>query len=220
MNITPETTVATIATQEPLATRVFARHQIDFCCGGQRPLATVCDERGLDSSALIAELEAELASVPEASRNWAEAPTAELIEHILAVYHEPLKEELPRLEFMARKVRRVHGEKHPEMLEAMLKLFLDIKSDLDGHLVEEEEVLFPAMLGGSFDAAASPLAKIEAEHLALGDKLKELRELTGDFVVPAEACNTYRGLWTGLEELERSLHEHIHLENNILHRRF
>jgi regulator of cell morphogenesis and NO signaling len=220
MNITNDTTVAAIATNHPLATRVFARHKIDFCCGGKRPVAVICDEKGIDVDALIAEIEAELAATPDGPERWDEASSADLIAHILSDYHEPLKEELPRLEFMARKVNRVHGDKHPEMFDTMLDLFLDIKEDLDTHLVEEEEVLFPAMLAGEFDSASSPMSKIEAEHTALGDKLKALRETTGDFVVPAEACNTWRGLWVGLEELERSLHQHIHLENNILHPRF
>jgi len=220
MNITHDTTVAAIATNHPLATRVFARHKIDFCCGGKRPVAVICGEKDLDVDALIAEIEAELASAPNSPETWAEASSADLIAHILETYHVPLKEELPRLESMARKVHRVHGEKDPAMFDAMLDLFLGIKQEIDGHLVEEEEVLFPAMLGVAFDQAASPMSKIEAEHTALGDMLKALRKATGDFVVPDYACNTYRGLWVGLEQLESDLHEHIHLENNILHPRF
>jgi len=132
----------------------------------------------------------------------------------------PLKEELPRLESMARKVHRVHFDKAPEKFEAMLTTFLAIQSEIDGHLVEEEELLFPAMLSGSFDAATSPMAKIEAEHDVLGRLLEKLRAAAGDFVVPEEACNTWRSLWVGLEDLERAIHEHVHLENNILHPRF
>ena len=221
MNITTETTVADIATAHPLATRIFARHKIDFCCGGKRPVAVICGEQGLDADKLIAEIEAELACTgDDAPERWDTASTADLIQHILDTYHVPLKEELPRLEFMARKVHRVHGSKNPAMFDGMLELVLDIKAEIDAHLVEEEDVLFPAMLGEDFDFASSPMTKIEADHEALGDKLKALRAITGDFVFPADACNTYRGLWVGLEELERAIHEHIHLENNILHPRF
>lgn len=220
MNITTETTVAEIACELPLATRVFARHKIDFCCGGKRPVAVICGEKGIDVNKLIAEIESELAQTDDSPARWSAAPTAELIHHILDTYHVPLKEELPRLEFMARKVHRVHGAKNPPMFDAMLALFMEIKQEIDAHLIEEEEVLFPQMLAGKPDSTSSSMAKVEADHEALGDKLKALRSATGDFALPADACNTYRGLWAGLEELERSLHEHIHLENNILHPRF
>ena len=67
--------------------------------------------------------------------------------------------------------------------------------------------------------AAGPIQVMEHEHEAVGGMLRRLRELTNDYAVPAEACNTWRALWVGLADLERSLHEHIHLENNILHPR-
>lgn len=220
MNITHATTVASIATEHPLATRVFARHRIDFCCAGQRPVSEICLEKGIDADQLVAEIQAELARAPETVERWDSATTPDLIAHILEAYHVPLKEELPRLEHMARKVHRVHGDKDPAKFEAMLQTFLEIQKEIGGHLVEEEDVLFPAMLSGKFDAASSPMAQIEAEHNVLGRLLEKLRAASSDYVVPEEACNTWRGLWVGLEYLERAIHEHVHLENNILHPRF
>ena len=40
--------------------------------------------------------------------------------------------------------------------------------------------------------------------------------LTRNYRIPDEACNTYRALFTALIELENDLHQHAHLENNIL----
>jgi len=214
----PGTPVGRIATQHPLATRVFHRHQIDFCCGGGRSLEEACRARGLDPEAILAELRQELAAagpVAETTR-WDEAPVEDLIRHILVTYHEPLKEELPRLEAMARKVHEVHGEKDPERFRSLLQVFLALKDELDQHLLKEERILFPMIQAGQGATAGGPISVMEHEHDSAGAALRRLRELTGDYRVPEEACNTWRALWAGLEDLERALHEHIHLENNIL----
>ena len=50
----------------------------------------------------------------------------------------------------------------------------------------------------------------------LAGRVAEMRQLTRDYAIPAEACNTYRALFAALVELESDLHRHIHLENNIL----
>lgn len=216
MTITTTTTVGQIAAEYPLATRVFARHGIDFCCGGGRALEEIAAKRGLDASAVLAEIERELTSPNGSARNWTEAPLGELIDHILSTYHEPLYEELPRLEAMARKVYRVHADKDPERLGAVLETYLALMHELDAHMVKEEQVLFPAIRTGHGPEAGGPIAVMEEEHEAAGAALRRLRELTDDYQPPANACNTWRALWHGLGALETMMHEHIHLENNIL----
>ena len=46
--------------------------------------------------------------------------------------------------------------------------------------------------------------------------MREIRNLSNHFAVPAEACITYKMLYDALEEFETDMHRHIHLENNIL----
>lgn len=219
MTITAESKVGLIATEHPLATRVFARHGIDFCCGGGSPLREVCAKHELEVERLIGEIEAEINTDPSGEERWDQRPLGELIDHILSVYHEPLKEELPRLEAMARKVLAVHGDKELEMLSGVLDTFLALKADLEPHMMKEEQVLFPMIRSGQGHAAEGPISVMEMEHDAVGGMLRRLRALTDDYKVPAAACNTWRALWHGLADLERALHEHIHLENNILHER-
>lgn len=214
-----QTTVATIATEHPLATRVFARHGIDFCCGGGRPLAAACAAQGLDAGAVLAEIEDEIAAAPGPEESWAVAPIEDLIQHILTTYHEPLKQELPRIEEMARKVHRVHGDKDPERLSRILSTFCALQQDLVLHLAKEEQILFPMILAGDGAMAGGPISVMEHDHDAAGSMLRTLRELTDDYVPPEMACNTWRALWAALADLERALHEHIHLENNVLHPR-
>jgi regulator of cell morphogenesis and NO signaling len=216
MNVTTETRVGQLAAEHPLATRVLARHGIDFCCGGGRPLGEVCREKGLDSTAVLDEIRNELKGPGESVENWNTAPLDDLIEHILFAYHRPLREELPRLESMARKVRDVHGSKDPERFAQLLSVFAGLKDELLAHMAKEEMVLFPLIKQGSGPMADGPISVMEHEHDSAAAALRRLRALTDDYRVPPEACNTWRALWHGLAALEESLHEHIHLENNIL----
>jgi len=140
----------------------------------------------------------------------------DLIDHILAAYHKPLTEELPRLEAMARKVIDVHRDKQPEMLPELLSVYVGLKVELEQHMAKEEQILFPMIKGGQGAMAEGPISVMAHEHDSAGSALKRLRELTDGYQVPEEACNTWRALWHGLAALEEALHQHIHLENNIL----
>ncbi len=210
------TPVGRLAAAAPLATRVFARHGIDFCCGGGVPLGQACETRGVAVDAVLEELRAELREPSEDGRSWDGAPLPDLIEHILQTYHRPLDEELPRIEAMARKVHQVHGDKDPERLAKMLATFLALKADLEQHMQKEEQILFPMIRSGDGAMASGPVGVMEHEHEEAGGMLRTLRSVTDDYVPPEGACNTWRALWHGLADLERALHEHIHLENNIL----
>ncbi len=219
MNISASTKIGVVATEYPLATRVFARHGIDFCCGGGKPISAACESAGVDTSTILDELGQELQEAPANAVRWDEVPLGDLIDHILVTYHEPLKEELPRLEMMCRKVHKVHGHRDPERLAGILRTLLEIKADIEQHLPKEEQILFPMIRRGQGHMAEGPISVMEMEHDALGGMLVNMRRLTDDFTFPDDACNTWRALWVGLETLERDLHEHIHLENNILHKR-
>ncbi len=215
MTISPSSTVADIATQFPLATRVFARHSVDFCCGGHEPLAETCETRGLNLEQILAELEVEIRE-GALQKRWDEAPIPELVQHILDVHHAPLAEELARIESMARKVHNVHGDKDIEMFDGILNTFLAIRAEVEPHLITEEEQLFPEILAGRFHPDASTMGEIEKEHEVLGELLRTMRRISNDFVVPMQACNTWRALLVGLEALESDFHRHIHLENHVL----
>ncbi len=211
-----ETPVGHLAAAAPLSTRVFARHGIDFCCGGGVPLAQACATRGLDVETVLADVRNELQSSSESPESWVEAPLVALMEHIVTTYHRPLDEELPRIDAMARKVLMVHGEKDPEQLGGIVETFAALKADLEQHMQKEEQILFPMIAQGQGSTTAGPVSVMHEEHENAGAMLRRLRELTNDYTVPEAACNTWRALWHALADLERALHEHIHLENNIL----
>lgn len=212
--MTSTDTVARLAIRVPAASRVFMRHDIDFCCGGNRRLADACAARGLDPEAILDEIRAE--EPDEGDTRWDEQPVEQLIDHILDTYHAPLRGELPRLGAMARKVLNVHGDKDPERLTALVEVYEGLAAELHPHMMKEENILFPWILSGNGATAGGPIQVMHVEHESAGAALERIRELTDDFTPPPGACNTWRALWLGLEQLDYDLRAHIHLENNIL----
>lgn len=228
MEITPTTPVGELAAHHPASIRVFQRHGIDFCCGGKRQLIDVCARKEMSFPELKQELEAAVLPSGEGqARNWREASLESLVGHIIDHYHGGLRAELPRLEQMGRKVLAVHGAGHPE-IAPLVSTLLELKGEMEEHMAKEEGVLFPIVLGLRAAAASGvrrqgptpPLKAIlgamEAEHEDAGSALARMRELSAGFEPPAEACNTFRGLYHGLAELESELQQHVHLENNVL----
>ncbi len=209
-------TVGHLAATHPLAVKIFQRHGVDFCCGGAKPLVQACAELGLNTEAILDEIQKQESAAAAPAERWDDKPLPALLDRILDVYHVALKEDLPRIEAMARKVLKVHGSKEPEMLAELLTTFVALKDELDPHMMKEEQILFPMIRSGRGAMAGGPIQVMRYEHEAAGTLLKRIRELTRDFTMPAEACETWRALWHGLERMEEELYEHIHLENNIL----
>lgn len=217
MNVEIMSPVGQIAAAHPLTTRVFARHQIDYCCGGGLPLEKACANGGLDANMVLKEIKDEIERNAERkTQSWAAFSPEQLIDHILETFHEPLYEELPRLAGMTQKVLEVHRDKNPEQLEALSSVMLRLKSELESHMAKEENFLFPMIRQGNWTKALELISVMEQEHEQAGQALGEIRKLTQDFKVPEEACTTWKALWHGLERLEEDLHSHIHLENNVL----
>ncbi len=210
----PDMTLADIAVSRPAATRVFSRHHLDFCCGGKQTVADACTEAGLDTAGLLSEIEREEPGAADLDR-WEARPIGELADFVVDRYHSALRRQLPTLVELAAKVEKRHAEKAtcPTGLHALL---VEMQAEVDAHLMKEEQVLFPMIKLGRGPAVQMPIRVMYQEHDDHGQNLRRIRELTDDLVPPPEACVSWRALYSGLEELERELMEHIHLENNVL----
>lgn len=213
--LTLEKSIGEIAAESPTAVRVFEKYGIDYCCGGKAKLGASCAARGVPPAQLIEELEAAGAPPPDEQRDWQTASLADLIDHILTRHHAWLKTELPRLSRLQRKVTAAHGARHAASLVPLGATFEALRAELETHLMKEEMVLFP-MIRASSGAVANPILVMEHEHDSAGRALEQMRAVTNNYVPPVDACSSYRALFAGLQELEADLHQHIHLENNIL----
>jgi regulator of cell morphogenesis and NO signaling len=225
LHSTDSVTVADLVTANPAAARIFERHEIDFCCHGQRPLDEACTEAGVDPDEVRSELAALAERSPEAAvPAVAGEDVATLIGHIVTTHHRYLRRELPRLHELMTKVVSAHGTNHPEVHDLAATLAA-ITADLLPHLVKEERVLFPLVIEllGAVEptdfhcgSVLNPVTVMEREHDDVGELLSTMRRQTDAYTPPADACPTWRALLAGLEELETDVHLHVHLENNVL----
>ena len=226
-------TVRDLVGRYPQTRPVFEEHGIDYCCGGGRCLADVAREHGLKLPALVDALEATLRAAPSAAKaadkDWYAAPLGELVRHIVETHHGYMKTALPRLSSLVPTVLKAHGAHHGDTLRQVQDLFKTLDTELSSHLMKEEQVLFPYIVAlethvreGSpkphapFGTARNPIRQMEHEHESAGEALAKLREATCDYALPADACPTFSAMYEELQRMEGDLHQHIHLENNIL----
>ena len=214
MNMT-EQSLGELARTIPGATRIFHTHRLDFCCGGKKTLGEAAGHRGLDPHRIADELKALRASAGTGGQDWSAVDSETLIAHILSRFHDRHREQLPELIRLARRVEQVHGDR-PECPRGLANHLEGMLQELATHMLKEEQILFPMLMHTSPAAVGSPIAVMRHEHDQHGETLRTLEALTDDITPPADACNTWRALYTGLRQLRDDLMEHIHLENNIL----
>lgn len=223
-NITVDTTIGEIVRDLPAAARIFEKLKIDYCCGGKKSLADVCQTKGLDAQTVTAMLTALDQPAAEAPANANGMSLTELCNHIQQAHHGYLREELPRLDFLTRKVAGVHGEHEPRLLD-LRKTFEAFNTEIITHTDEEDGQVFPAIRELENQDEGAPVARpelratlenLEHEHDVAGAHLEQFRKLTDNFTPPDWACNSFRALYGGLAELEKNMHQHIHKENNVL----
>lgn len=225
MIITSETQVRDIAVEVPTAIPVLERFGIDFCCGGKHTLAEACTQRDVNLGPVLQELELQQRKTDAPEAGWQNAPLKDLAEYIVSRHHAFAREQIQLIGGLMTKVEARHGENHPEIAQ-VAKVFAVVSAELAHHFVCEETILFPyieklegdrqATLPPMFGSVEQPIARMMADHDQAGEELRELRGLTGNYKPPTAACPTWRALYRALEDLERDLHQHIHLENNIL----
>lgn len=221
-------TVRDIATENPAAVRVFEKYGIDYCCGGRVPLAEACARKGLNVDDVIASLETAAAPLAPGEKDWSKESLASLAAYIVATHHAYVSGEVPRLNELAGKVVGRHGDTRQELAVIQSKL-TELGEELIAHQGKEEVVLFPYI--GKFERYASgggvkprscfgtidhPITMMTQDHDYAGKLMAEIRGLSRDYTPPVGACPTFRAFYAGLDEFEQDLHQHIHLENNIL----
>ena len=223
-------TIREIALEAPETTRVFEEFKIDYCCGGRKPFDEACVAAGLDPSVVALKIEAAITDqkLRGESVGGDERSASQLIDFIVAKHHVYTAQEIERLKPLIQKVCERHGEHNPKLFQ-LRTIFLALAESLVPHMRKEESVLFPYIqaLESSvsrnsnpapphFGTVQNPIRMMVADHEEDGERLRVMREITRDYTLPEGACPSYTALYAGLTDLEKDLHRHIHLENNVL----
>lgn len=224
MNNLAEQTLGNIVASNFKAASVFAKYQLDFCCGGKRTLTEACIQKEIDPVNVVSDLNL-LTEGKNDVMPFNEMSASELISYILIHHHFYTKQHMPIILGHLEKVAFKHGERYTYMPK-VATLFGALQDEMLQHMQKEERILFPAIkeleqhsnneTNTAANFIAQPIAVMEAEHEEAGNILAQIRELTNNFTPPEDACTTFRISLMELEEFEKNLHQHVHLENNIL----
>lgn len=228
MNEITSKSLAQIVRDDHRAAAIFEKYHLDFCCKGKRSLEQACAENNLEVQDVLTDLERmKQVSSDKPAGIFDHFSLGQLAEYIVMTHHEYLRKEMPAISSYLRRVASKHGDRHPEMLK-VFDLFEALREELEHHMQKEELVLFPRIkameqqlvegneLRINYTYLQSPIDVMEHEHDHAGGLLEEMRSLTNGYNPPADACTTYRLSLASLQALEIDLHQHVHLENNIL----
>ena len=221
-------TIGEMVVRDYRKAQVFKKLGIDFCCGGKKTVEEVCKTKGLDVDRVKAELDSVSAEVEPTGNDYDNWKLDFLVDYIVNTHHQYVKTSIPFITELANKVSSVHGQHHPEVVQ-VAEIFNRLSKDLSLHLVKEETIVFPFIKGlildeksgcksqsAAFDSIQTPTQMMEVEHEQAGEDMAEIRSITDDYTLPADACTSYRVLYQKLQQFENDLFNHVHLENNIL----
>jgi len=205
---------------------VMEKYDLDFCCRGSKTLSEACAEKKISVSSVADEMR-QAAATSTTSTPFTEMSAEQLISHILLRHHFYVKNAIPMIMNLLEKLVSKHGEKYPKMVKVH-ELFCGVKDELEPHMDKEEKILFPRIkeiaalssqhkeIGHIPAYLNAPIAVMEEEHDNAGQLMFEIRHLTNDYTPPEDACTTHRVCLEALKAFEIDLHQHVHLENNIL----
>lgn len=228
MQTLKEKTIGEYVAEDFRTAAIFKKNKIDFCCRGNRSLEEVCEKKGIDITKISQELEATLQKSGDSTIDFNAWPLDLLADYVEKTHHRYVEEKTGIILQFLEKLCQVHGKNHPELFE-INQIFTSVAQGLAAHMKKEELILFPfirkmvqasrkneGLPEAKFGSVENPIDMMEHEHTEEGDKLVRIAELTNDYQMPADGCNTYKVTFAMLEEFEQDLHKHIHLENNIL----
>ena len=227
MQIDKQSLIGDIVAHNYKTASVFKRYNLDFCCNGNRALYSVCHESNIRFEKLVQELN-DCLDEQEKTQDYQSWNIATLSDYIYDNHHRYVEKMIPQIKEHLSKIKQVHGKKHPELLE-IEAIFNQAADDLVLHMKKEEFTLFPyfkkleqardvdqSVTSPQFKKLDQPIAVMHQEHDMEGKAFEKIADLSNNYTLPKDACNTYRVAFAMLQDFEKDLHKHIHLENNIL----
>ncbi len=228
MDFSSESKIKDIALSNPAARQVLEDAGLDYCCGGSKSLHEACLHANVSSQEILNRLQENAKDIELDDWNRGTAPLCELTRHIREKHHQYVREAIPRTQALSEKVATKHGANHAELVDVG-KLFAELGQKMIMHMQKEEQILFPyidaverainaqsSLEPPFFQTVKNPIHAMMQEHDVAGDLVRRIRVLTSDYTPPDSACTSFKALYEELREFEADLHQHVHLENNVL----
>jgi regulator of cell morphogenesis and NO signaling len=228
MSFNQETKVKEIALSDPKAKAILEPAGVDYCCGGSRSLHDACAGANVSAGEILDRLQRNREQTGHQDQKWLSGPLAALTRHIREKHHAYVRAAIPHVRELSEKVKAKHQRNHPEVA-TIQGAFQALAQEMIAHMQKEEQILFPyidalerASQGQErfeppfFQTVRNPVQAMMREHDAAGDLARQIRQASSGYAPPPDACQSYRELYTQLSEFEADLHQHVHLENNIL----
>lgn len=217
-------TIQEIIVENPKSIEVFKEFGIDYCCGGKKDFELTLKEKGIDQKVFFKKLKnIETSGNLSFIARYNKWSLSFLCDFIIENHHNYLKNIHPEILQLSDKVMNVHSTAHPELIE-INKIINALENELTMHMQKEENILFPAIkeiernknAALPFGSIRNPISMMIYEHESAGNNIEKIKKLTMNFTIPADACASYSLLYRYLKDYYDDLHQHIHLENNIL----
>lgn len=228
MELTKDSKISEVVANDYRTAKVFKNHSIDFCCQGNRSLTSACEDKNIAVEQILDELKTILNDSTDDTSGFNSWQLDELAEYIEKKHHRYCEEKITEIKPYLEKITQVHGQSHPELYE-ISAIFSETAGQMSAHMKKEELLIFPFIKrlvklkeeGGKlpkarFNSDQNPIDLMLKDHNDEGERFRKIRELSKNYEIPEDACSTYRVSLALLHEFEEDLHEHIHLENNIL----
>ena len=228
MNSRTENKVKDVAISNPAARQAVEDPGVHNCCGEGKSVHEACLHSDVSAEQILARLRENGKNVNPGAKDFATAPLNELTRYIREKHHSYVREAITRIQSLLIKVTAVYAKNHIE-LAAIHNHFSEVAREMIQHMQKEEMILFPyidalekaangngALETPFFQTVRNPIHAMMKDHDAAEDRMKQIRKASSDYTAPGNACTSYKALYQELNAFEADLHQHVHLENNIL----
>ena len=219
--------IGEIARYNPNSMAVFQKYGIDFYCKGKQLLGEACAACGCSESDVLSELE-NISSNLDPNQNFNDWSIDALIEYIIANHHQYVNKTVPEIVVLFKAVLADSSIKSADLIRVS-EIFRLLGNDMKQHMQKEELALFPAMKKLESINLNEPTARsvsiqtlipvVEMEHDTSGIMLKQISGLFERIINADCMSNDLTLLTSKMKEFESDLIMHIHVENNVLHKK-
>jgi regulator of cell morphogenesis and NO signaling len=220
--------LAELIAEDARAALVFEAFGLHYCCGGSQTVEDAARDVGVPLAPLVGALSALRPLATSAEPDLASADPDVIARHLVDHHHAYVRQAAPVIHAWLDKLVTRHGTRHPELVDVRHR-FSQLAAALTAQMAKEEAMLFPVIdehcrarrsglrpPPGPFGSLLDPIRALERDHLAAGDLMEHLHQITHGFTPPPDGCATFQLCYAELARFEHDLHQHIHLEANVL----